>query len=265
MVLLNFFLAEKNRAGLQCRKTAMPLTPISKTEKFRFSCGTGNPCFNRCCSGLELPITPYDALRLCAALGIGSRDLLGNFLALEIMPETGLPLAELKMLPEPGEPCPFVTPAGCRVYPDRPGACRVYPLGRASKTGLGGIEERFYLIREEHCKGFDNGDSQTPSSWAASQKLEEYNRFNDLYMRLGSMLAASGKPLPESLRDMAALCLYRLDDFKDFIIKMELLRQLHAQEDVAGQILSADRGGLEARLEFGFALLESCIFGRTQN
>ena len=53
--------------------------------------------------------------------------------------------------------CPFVTPQGCSVYEDRPGACRMYPLGRASTSHpLDGSRREFYFtVKEDHCRGFE--------------------------------------------------------------------------------------------------------------
>lgn len=241
------------------------LPELSPNEQFCFSCGPHTPCFNQCCAELRLPVTPYDALRLSLSLGIDSSTLVKNFLGMTIIEDTGLPLPILKMASMPGEPCPFVSPAGCSVYEDRPGACRAYPLGRASRLGVNGIEERFYLVKEDHCRGFEEDEIQTPATWLNSQDLEKYNYYNDLYMRLATMIRATGAPLPGRLSGMAVLSLYQQDYFKRLIINMKILNRLKFPAEKQEHILQDTSEGLEARLKFGFDWLELCLFGKAKD
>jgi Fe-S-cluster containining protein len=62
----------------------------------------------------------------------------------------------LKMKDDDYRKCPFVSPEGCLIYQDRPGACRIYPLGRAAKTGFcqDEIKEHYFMVKEPHCLGF---------------------------------------------------------------------------------------------------------------
>ena len=113
------------------------LPELKPGETFCFDCNPDVPCFNRCCAELTLPLTPYDVLRLRHNLGLGSEDFLATFTTLRSFPDTGFPLPMLRMLDGPDEPCPFVTPAGCSVYEDRPGACRVTAPSRASRKNAG--------------------------------------------------------------------------------------------------------------------------------
>ena len=139
------------------------LPEIQKEETFCFDCHPGVPCFNQCCAELTLPLTPYDILRLCRHFSMPSQEFMTTYTSQEIDPDTGFAMHTLKMNKEPGEPCPFVSPAGCMVYEDRPGACRAYPLGRGTKMGKDEtIIERFFLVKEEHCHGFDEGTNRLP-------------------------------------------------------------------------------------------------------
>ncbi|MDE7065194.1 MAG: YkgJ family cysteine cluster protein, partial [Desulfovibrionaceae bacterium] len=115
------------------------LPELAEGETFVFACNESVPCFNRCCAELTLPLTPYDVLRLRRHMNnIDSEVFLQTYAEVRTFPETGFPLPLLKMQEGPGAPCPFVTPGGCSLYEDRPGACRTYPLGRGTKMGENG-------------------------------------------------------------------------------------------------------------------------------
>lgn len=241
------------------------LPEIGPNDTFCFDCGPQQPCFNRCCADLALPLTPYDVLRLQRQLGIDYGELLRLFTQMRAFPDTGFPLPFLRMVEGPDAPCPFVGPAGCSVYVDRPGACRSYPLGRGAKMASAGVAERFFVVREEHCKGFENGTCRAPAQWFADQGLDIYNRFNDRYMRLISMVRATEKPLDFKMANMAILCLYQLDRFKEFIEKMGIFNHLEVAEEKKKLILSDSQEGYEARLNFAFDWLELVIFGKAEN
>ncbi len=239
------------------------LPQIGEDEEFCFECGPQNPCFNRCCSELNLPLTPYDALRLTRQSGMTAREFLGLFANFSTCPDTGFPQLTLRMVDGPEALCPFVTPAGCSVYEDRPSACRCYPLGRGSRLAKDGVAQRFFVLREEHCKGFECRTVQTPRKWLQSQEMAKYTEFNDRYMRLLSMVCASGKPLDAKLAAMAMLCLYQLDDFREFTEKMKLFDRLDLDEEQKQKIMAPE--GDEAALSFALDWLELVIFGQCAN
>jgi Fe-S-cluster containining protein len=236
------------------------LPELRPGETFVFDCNPGVPCFNRCCAELTLPLSPYDVLRLRRQLQMPSEEFVATFVRLHYHEDTGFPMPMLRMLQGPGEPCPFVSQAGCTVYEDRPGACRYYPLGRGASMGRDGVVERFYLVREDHCRGFDVGTARTPAEWYADQDLAGYNRSNDRYMRLMSLVRATGRPLELKLVNMAMLCLFQLDRFRELIGNMKLFDRVEAEdrrELVMGDSLAAD----EAALDFGMDWLELVVFG----
>ncbi|MCK7466805.1 MAG: YkgJ family cysteine cluster protein [Desulfosudis oleivorans] len=45
-----------------------------------------------------------------------------------LRPESHFPDVLLRMAENAEKTCPFLTPEGCRVYPDRPDTCRTFPL-----------------------------------------------------------------------------------------------------------------------------------------
>lgn len=169
------------------------------------------------------------------------------------------------MVDSPQAPCPFVGSSGCSVYEDRPGACRFFPLGRGARISREGIAERFFMIREEYCRGFDSGPKRRPHQWFAEQGLKPYNYFNDRYMRLLSLVAASGLPLDRRLAAMSVLCLWQIDRFRAFIIKMDLFSQLEIDTDRSALCLEESAAGREACLDFGMSWLELAIFGAARD
>lgn len=243
------------------RKIIDELPCLGVGEKFSFSCGAELPCFNRCCAQLNLPLTPFDTLGLARNLGIPASDFLRAFTGMRAEEATGFPMFHLRMIESPDAPCPFVTPAGCAVYEDRPAACRCYPLGRGTRLGRDGIVERFFLIREPHCRGFDSSRNWTADEWLANQGLAEYNSFNDAYMRLLSLVAAGERPIEQRFRSMAILSLWQPDQFRGFLRQIDVFGKLemigHDREKIEEDSLAGDK----ACLAFGLDWLELVIFG----
>nr|WP_027719820.1 YkgJ family cysteine cluster protein [uncultured Desulfovibrio sp.] len=240
------------------------LPELKADETFCFDCNPQVPCFNRCCAELALPLTPYDVARLRRHLGIGSEEFLSAFAVMRSFPDTGFPLPMLRMLQGPGEPCPFVGPAGCSVYEDRPGACRCYPLGRGARMAEDGVSERFFVVREDHCRGFDQGTARTPRQWFANQDLVDYNTANDRYMRLTAMVRATGKPLDARMATMSVLCLYQLDKFRELITHMRIFEHVDADAARRALVMEDSPAGDTAALDFGLDWMELAIFGKSR-
>ncbi len=238
------------------------LPQIGPEQTFCFSCGPDSPCFNRCCAQLNLPLTPYDVLRLARNLELPGQEFLRMFAGMHTDASTGFPRFHLRMIESVDAPCPFVTPAGCSVYDDRPGACRSYPLGRGARIGREGISERFFIVREEHCKGFDCGIERTPKQWFGEEGMQPYIRFNDKYMRLLSIVKASGKPLDKRLGGMATLSLWQMDNFRQFVGKTNLATQVEGPAMADSALGEASLQGDEALLNLGLNWLELVMFGQ---
>lgn len=234
---------------------------LGQTESFRFCCDASQPCFNRCCAQLNLPLTPYDSARLATALKLPPSRFLRTFAGIYPEENTGFPQAHLRMLDKPGAPCPFVRPGGCAVYQNRPAACRSYPLGRGARLGREGVLERYFLIEEPHCLGFGQGRDWTAPEWFQAQGLEPYNNFSDRYMRLLSLVAASGRPLDERLRALALLSLWQLDKFRAFLCEMDAFSSLDLRAHKIALIMENTPLGDYALLGFGLDWLELVIFG----
>jgi hypothetical protein len=150
-------------------------------------------------------------------IGLPSQRFLAEYTRRHIGPGSGLPVVTLAPADPDRLTCPFVTPSGCRVYPDRPSSCRTYPLMRIvrhSRDTAGRVEE-YRLLREPHCQGFNSEHWQTVHGWIADQGIEEYNAENDRLMEVIRLKARlSSKVLPPSLAERVYSALYDLDGFK---------------------------------------------------
>ena len=239
------------------------LPELAPGERFRFACHPKVPCFNACCSDLSLMLTPYDVLRLRAQLGLSSRDFIARHALAAQAPDTGFPMLRLRMRDDiPGSPCPFVTREGCSVYPGRPGACRTYPLGRATKTGEAGeVLEQFFVVREPHCKGFEQDADWTSADWLKDQDLKEYNRHNDRYMLLLAQARQRQSRLDQKQANMVFLAGFNLDAFRDFLANTRLMDRLDMPEEAKTAALADE----SSRLEFAMDWLELALFGVERN
>ena len=176
-----------------------PVSPLEKHQTFCFTCSPRVACFNACCRDLNQVLTPYDVLCLKQFLEMSSSDFLDKYTEESTGPGTGLPVVSLRFSDADDLACPFVTDAGCRVYPARPASCRTYPLARGVSRNreTGHLSQHWALIREPHCLGFKNGQPQTVDEWVDDQQIATHNRMNDMMLELISLK----KPIPAGPAD----------------------------------------------------------------
>lgn len=238
------------------------LPELKPGEKYAFACHPGVACFNACCGDLNLMLTPYDVYRLRKELDKPSRDFLQGWCEVAAAGNAGFPMARLRMLDNAKRSCPFVRKQGCSVYPNRPGACRTYPLGRAARMADDGtVVEQYFIVREDHCKGFSESSEWTSREWLADQGLEEYNELNDRYMLLINRFAATGATLDAKKLNIVFLALYQLDDFQRFIMQMGLFDRVKVDDERKNRVLEDE---LEA-LRFALDWVELMLFGESEN
>ncbi len=230
-------------------------------ETFHFACHKGVPCFTECCADLNLILTPYDVVRLKNRLQISSDEFIDQYTEPKLDEAYRFPVIRLVMNDDERRSCPFVTGEGCTVYEDRPGACRIYPLGRAAMhlDGAGeGAREKFFLVREPHCRGFEEEPEWTAQTWMAGEGVDEYNAMNDRWLRiltsrkgLGSGADAQRKPA------MFHMASYNLDRFRTFVLKGPFLERFEVDEDTRKRLASDDT----ALMLFAFDWLQFALFG----
>jgi len=235
------------------------LIPIIPDKPFRFGCSPAVACFNECCRDLNQFLYPYDILRLKKGLGISSGEFLERYTTRHIGPESGLPIVALQTADAEALTCPFVTEKGCRVYPDRPASCRTYPLVRAisrnRESGL--ITERFMLLNETHCLGFEEPEEQTVRQWIKDQDIEVYNHINDHLMEIISLKSRLRQgPLDLKSQQLFYTALYDLDNFRNQVLNHNLLDDF----DVHPEKLAAAGTNGTALLEVAMAWVKQVLF-----
>jgi uncharacterized protein len=239
-------------------KSMKDVQPVQLTlnSRFKFKCHPGVSCFTECCGRIDIPLTPYDIVRIKKRLGVSSAEFLQIYTRSELDEKSRLPLVFLRMPPETNNLCPFVTPKGCTIYTDRPCACRYYPIGQATlqrQEGLAGIEEFYFLVKESYCKGHEEDTEWTVASWRMDQEPDLYDEMNREWkaMMLGRD-ADARQPIDEKKQKMFYVASYDLDNFRRFVLESRFLEFF----DIDPQTIQAIKEDDIALMKFAFQYLK---------
>lgn len=199
------------------------IVAIANDNAFAFGCHQQLECFTECCRMLELALSPYDVLRLRRGTGLTSKQLLEQYIVIEHNGGDPFPCLYLSMVDDGRASCVFVGKSGCSIYPHRPGACRTFPLGRGVSRSPEALSERFVLIKEYFCKGFEEKTRQTPHEYLSQQETAAYHRFNDRFAEILQHDAIKKGFMP-SPRDIEwfLLLLFDLDSLRTRIAEERL-------------------------------------------
>lgn len=236
------------------------LIPVEADQLIDFACQPGVACFNACCHDLNHFLYPYDVLRLSRHLQLSSGAFLERYGRIHAGPETGLPVATLRLDPGRHMACPFVGRDGCSVYPDRPAACRLYPLARAVRrcADSGRRSEHFALIRESHCLGHGGGRPISVAAWVQDQGLAAYHLMND---PLVEVIAVKRRVHPQPLTlaedQLVRQALYDLDRFRARVLAPPGGEPLSASAAEREQAAEGD----EALLAFAYRWVAALLQG----
>ena len=175
---------------------------LTNDSKIQFLCHPKVSCFTECCSNVDIVLPPYDLLRLRKRLGLAADEFIKQYGEVKELQDTLFPVVTLKMRDDEKKSCPFVTPEGCTVYEDRPNICRYYPMGMATLRKLdaeGGKDEFYHMVREDHCKGFEEKKQWTVAEWRKDQGADVYDEMNRGWMEIliKKKSHGRGKPFPE--------------------------------------------------------------------
>jgi Fe-S-cluster containining protein len=237
---------------------------LALDDTFRFSCHQGINCFNQCCGDLNQYLTPYDILRLKKRLKLSSGGFLKRYTTHHIGPGSGLPVVTIKMLEDENLSCPFVSKAGCTVYPDRPGSCRIYPLGRIiqRKPKQRTCEEFHIVIKEPHCLGFKEKKEWTVREWRQNQAIDVYDVMNDLLMDIISLKNRCGRRrLTHEENELFYLACYDVDRFRVLVFEERLWESHPVKEEVIKALEDDD----VSLLRFGIEWIKCRLFAPSES
>jgi len=202
-------------------------TKLTLESKFKFRCHKGIKCFTKCCSNINILLTPYDILRMKKRLGMSSEEFLEKYTYMEIDDKSSHPLVRLKMLEGNEKKCPFVTPEGCTIYSDRPANCRYYPVGQGilrKGTNEEIVNEEFYFfIREPHCLGYQEDTEWTIQSWKDDQEASLYDDMNREWKGIQLRRDPLSKDLDSNKQAQIYTASYDMDRFRKFVFESRFL------------------------------------------
>jgi Fe-S-cluster containining protein len=250
-------ISEENENNRQARIDPIQL---DLNSEFQFRCHPGVPCFTQCCRNIRILLTPYDIIRLKNRLGLSSEEFLAIYTEPKLLEKTDLPVITLKLLDDPDMSCPFVRENGCLVYSDRPSTCRYYPVGMGSLSHKEGVEDTgfFIMIREPHCRGFEEDKVWTIREWRKDQGVDTDDDINaewtDLLVRKRSF--PKNIALTEKSKQLFFMVSYNIDKFREFVFQSSFLDR-YPTDPVTVELI---RNSEIELLRFGMKWLKSVLF-----
>lgn len=242
-----------NKMGLNLDES----TKLTNDSTFRFGCHKEVSCFNVCCKDLDVFLTPYDVLRMKNSLGMTSAEFISEYAEPVIHGESKLPFLKLK-LAESGE-CRFVAQEGCSIYKDRPVACRYYPIGFGIyKNDATAGSDFYFLVKEEHCKGFEEEREWKVSEWRKAQQIDVYDDKNKVWVDIilnKKMYSPDIEPDEKSLK-MFFMGSYEIDSFRSFVFESRFLEVFDVDEEEQ-ELLKNDE---EELMNFAHKWLQYALF-----
>ena len=233
---------------------------LNINDDFCFSCKSEYPCFNQCCTDVNIFLTPYDVLRMRKRLDMSSEDFLNKHTIQPFTKEQKLPVVILKLLEDDKKSCPFVKEEGCSIYEDRPWSCRMYPIGLASqkaKTEDPG-NEFYFLQKDDFCHGITTDQEWTVKSWMDDQGVEPYDKASSLYREIVlHPFFEKGHDLTPPKMEMFHTVFYNHDKFREFILESTFLKRF----EIAKETLEAIKVDDMKLMEFGVDWLKFSLFG----
>jgi uncharacterized protein len=250
-----FTSTDKNPSHVEPRK-------LTLDSRLKFSCHPGVACFTACCHNIKIILTPYDILVLRRRLGIAAHEFITEYTQPTYLEKTDMPGVQIKLRQETGG-CPFVTPEGCTVYSDRPSACRYYPVGMADfhEGGTNDAKEEkfFFLVKEPHCRGFEEDKEWSVREWREDQGVDVRDEMNKEWLRLIMRRKSFGHQatLSEPAKRMFFMASTDLDSFRTFIFESSFL----STYEIAEETLAAIKNDDTALMHFSFSFLANILFG----
>jgi Fe-S-cluster containining protein len=257
------FHKEKTLFGKEKNPSNIIPTKYTLDSKIQFRCHPGVSCFTECCGNIKIVLTPYDILQLRKRLGMEAAEFLHVYTEPTYLEKTDFPGVTIK-LTEEGR-CPFIKSKteGCMIYTDRPSACRYYPVGMANfheGAQEGQTAEEFYfVVKESHCKGFEEDKTWTIREWREDQGVDVRDRMNKGWMEIVMRRKSFGHQatLSEQAKRMFFMASTDTDQFRSFIFNSSFLKTYDVDQETLDRIKDDD----DELLLFSYKILASMLFG----
>ena len=208
----------------------LPGLRLDDQSRFNFRCHSAIGCFNRCCRNLNLFLYPYDLVRLKRSLAVSSDQLLDRHVDVVLRPGNHFPDVLLRMADNAERTCPFLTEAGCRVYPDRPGTCRTFPVEQGQIfDDAGHPGQTLHFFRPpDFCLGPQEARQWTRTTWYRDQEAEIFNRMTVQWAKLKALFhedpwQGAGPDSPQG--KMAFMATHNMDQFRQFVFESTFLKR----------------------------------------
>jgi Fe-S-cluster containining protein len=189
-----------------------------------------------------------------------TKEFLDRHALMPITKDLHLPVALLKMGPEPEKRCSFVGEAGCTVYEDRPWSCRMYPVGSAIPPVRVGEEPKpiYVLFEDDFCKGHGEAQQWTVATWRADQGVDEREEIEAGFREIVSHpWFIGGRQLNPKQMELFFNACYDLDNFRRFVFESTFLSRFELEESLVEELRQDDI----ALLKFAFTWLRFALFG----
>jgi uncharacterized protein len=229
---------------------------LKEEDSFKFGCHPGVSCFNKCCSDINIFLTPYDVIRLKNRLDMDSEEFLTRHTLMPIEEKQHYPVIMLKMQDNDGLTCPFVDQkTGCTVYEDRPWPCRMFPIGKASPKSED-AHPFYFKMTEDVCVGWAEDTEWTIKGWLDNQKVKEWDDHGEIFKELTLHDFFSKESLTPPQMEMFHMVAYNIDKFRSFVFNTSFLKKIVLDEETIEKIKIDD----EALLLFGYDWLRFALF-----
>ena len=245
----------------------LPGIPLKKTDTFNFRCHKDLTCFNQCCRNLNLFLYPYDVLRLRKGLNLDSDQLLETHVDVVMREGNYFPDVLLRMADNQSQTCPFLSDAGCTVYPDRPDTCRTFPVehGLLFKDRPGSSEIVSFFRPPDFCQGQHENQAQNLDGWAIDQEAGTYNQMTARWAAIKALFQKDpwgNEGLNSAKGKMAFMAAYNIDRFRDFVFQSSFLKRYRVKPTLVKELRASDR----KLLLFGFEWIRYFVWGiRSKN
>ena len=257
------FHKEKTIFGKEKNPSNILPTKYTLDSKIKFRCHPGVSCFTDCCGGIKIVLTPYDILQMRKRLDMSAAEFLHTYTAPDYLEKTDFPGVVIKLTEE--QRCPFIKSKkeGCMIYSDRPTACRYYPVGMANfhegKQENQAAEQFYFVVKEPHCKGFEEDKTWTIREWREDQGVDLRDKMNKGWMEIVMRRKSFGyqATLSEQAKRMFFMASTDLDQFRSFIFDSSFLNSYDVDQETLDKIREDD---VELML-FSYKLLASMLFG----